>query len=384
MVKVFNDLINEVTTPGYCISCGACVASCPFVCLTMEGGIPVLKKACVNCGICYGECPQVIDSRQLEQKIFGRKASDEEVFGVYQQALSIEARSSDIKARAQDGGAVTALLASLLEGGFIDGAIVMGVGPLPWQPTPRVAMARNELIECAGTKYAMGPLFLGLRDAVDLHYCSRVAVVGTPCQITASRRMQLSKLTNRRLGGTIVLHLGLFCEHAFEYEKFFRGIIQTQLRTPLPEVVKFDIKRGRFIIYRRHKPRRELALEAVQRYVCQSCKVCMDFAAELADISVGSDGSPIGRSTVLIRTQTGSEAFDIARRFRELDVLELKEVKPGVEAIRKTSKEKKLKAGREFQRIKLQRRPLPIWMQEKPPAPKEEEALQRIARAHKL
>lgn len=384
MVKVFNDLINEVTTPGYCISCGACVASCPFVCLTMEGGIPVLKKACVNCGICYGECPQVIDSRQLEQKIFGRKASDEEVFGVYQQALSIEARSSDIKARAQDGGAVTALLASLIEGGFIDGAIVMGVGPLPWQPTPRVAMARNELIECAGTKYAMGPLFLGLRDAVDLHYCSRVAVVGTPCQITASRRMQLSELTNRRLGGTIVLHLGLFCEHAFEYEKFFRGIIQTQLRTPLPEVVKFDIKRGRFIIYRRHKPRRELALEAVQRYVCQSCKVCMDFAAELADISVGSDGSPIGRSTVLIRTQTGSEAFDIARRFRELDVLELEKVKPGIEAIRKTSKEKKLKAGREFQRIKLQRRPLPIWMQEKPPAPKEEEALQRIARAHKL
>lgn len=384
MVKVFNDLINEVTTPGYCISCGACVASCPFVCLTMEGGIPVLKKACVNCGICYGECPQVIDSRQLEQKIFGRKASDEEVFGVYQQALSIEARSSDIKARAQDGGAVTALLASLLEGGFIDGAIVMGVGPLPWQPTPRVAMARNELIECAGTKYAMGPLFLGLRDAVDLHYCSRVAVVGTPCQITASRRMQLSELTNRRLGGTIVLHLGLFCEHAFEYEKFFRGIIQTQLRTPLPEVVKFDIKRGRFIIYRRHKPRRELALEAVQRYVCQSCKVCMDFAAELADISVGSDGSPIGRSTVLIRTQTGSEAFDIARRFRELDVLELEKVKPGIEAIRKTSKEKKLKAGREFQRIKLQRRPLPVWMQEKPPAPTEEEALQRIARAHKL
>ncbi len=384
MVKVFNDLINEVTTPGYCISCGACVASCPFVCLTMEGGIPVLKKACVNCGICYGECPQVIDSRQLEQKIFGRKASDEEVFGVYQQALSIEARSSDIKARAQDGGAVTALLASLIEGGFIDGAIVMGVGPLPWQPTPRVAMARNELIECAGTKYAMGPLFLGLRDAVDLHYCSRVAVVGTPCQITASRRMQLSELTNRRLGGTIVLHLGLFCEHAFEYEKFFRGIIQTQLRTPLPEVVKFDIKRGRFIIYRRHKPRRELALEAVQRYVCQSCKVCMDFAAELADISVGSDGSPIGRSTVLIRTQTGSEAFDIARRFRELDVLELEKVKPGIEAIRKTSKEKKLKAGREFQRIKLQRRPLPVWMQKKPPAPTEEESLQRIARAHKL
>jgi coenzyme F420-reducing hydrogenase beta subunit len=57
---------------------------------------------------------------------------------------------------------------------------------------------------------------------------------------------------------------------------------------------------------------------------------------------------------VLIRTQTGSEAFDIARRFRELDVLELEKVKPGIEAIRKTSKEKKLKAARELQRRKLQ------------------------------
>ncbi|MFB0500826.1 MAG: Coenzyme F420 hydrogenase/dehydrogenase, beta subunit C-terminal domain [Candidatus Hadarchaeaceae archaeon] len=383
MVKIFNDLVKEVATPGYCITCGQCVASCPFECLAMEGGIPVLKKACVNCGICYGGCPQVIDSRQLEQKIFGRRASDAEVFGVYQQALSIEAKSPDIKARAQDGGAVTALLASLLEDGFIDGAIVMGVGNLPWQPAPRVATIRKELIECAGTKYAMGPLFLGLRDAVDLHYCSRVAIVGTPCQITASRRMQLSELTNRRLGGTIVLHLGLFCERAFDYEKFFRGVIQKQLRTPLSEVVKFDIKRGRFITYRRHKPRRELALEAIERYVCSPCKVCMDFAAELADISVGSDGSPLGRSTMLIRTRTGSEAFDIARRFRELEVLELEGVKPGIEAIRKTSKEKKLRAARELQRRKLQKRPLPIWMQEKPPVPKEEETLQRMARARK-
>ena len=379
MVKVFNDLIKEVTTPGYCLACGACVASCPYECLAMEGETPALKKACLNCGICYEECPQVIDPKQLERKIFGRRSSDEEVLGIYRQALSVETRSPDIKTRAQDGGAVTTLLASLLEDGFIDGAIVMGVGSLPWQPTPRVATIRKELIECAGTKYAMGPLFLGLRDAVDLYYCSRVAVVGTPCQIAASRRMQLSKLTNRRLSRTIVLHLGLFCERAYEYEKFFRGIVQKQLRTPLPEVVKFDIKRGRFIIYRRHKPRRELVLEAVERYACQPCKVCMDFAAELADISVGSAGSPLSRSTVLIRTQTGSEAFDIARRFRGLDVLELEKVKPGIDAIRKTSKEKKLKAARELHRIKLQGKPLPTWTQKQPPAPKEEELLQLIA-----
>ena len=375
MVKVFNDLVKEVTTPGYCLACGACVASCPHECLVMGGETPTLKKACMNCGICYQECPQVIDQKELERKIFGRGSSDEEVLGIYQQALSVEARSPDIKTRAQDGGAVTTILASLLEDGFIDGAIVMGVGDLPWQPSPRVATTREGLIACAGTKYARGPLFLGLRDAIDLHYRSRVAVVGTPCQIAASRRMQLSKLTNRRLSGPIRLHIGLFCERVFEYEKFFKGVIEKQLRTPLTEVVKFDVKRGRFIIYRRRKPRRELALEAVERYACSPCTVCSDFAAELADISVGAVGSPLGRSTVLIRTQTGSEAFDVVRRFRGLDVLELEKVKPGIEAIEKVSREKKLNARRELQRLKRQGKPLPIWMQKQPPAPKEEPLL---------
>ena len=379
MVKVFDDLMKEVTTTGYCLACGACVASCPHDCLAMEGEAPTLKKTCMNCGICYEECPQVIDQRELEPKIFGRELSGEEVLGIYRQALSVEAKPSDIKARAQDGGAVTSILASLLEGGFIDGAIVMGIGSLPWQPSPKVAKTREELIACAGTKYARGPLFLRLRDAVDLHYCSRVAIVGTPCQIAASRRMQLSELTNRRLGETIKLHIGLFCMHAFEYEKFFRGVIEKQLRTPLSEVVKFDIKRGRFIIYRRNKPRRELALEAVEKYNYFPCRVCFDYTAELADISVGAVGSPIGQSTVLIRTQTGTEAFDAARRFRGLNVLGLEEVKPGIRVIGKLSREKRLRAARELERLKLLGKTLPVWWQAQPPTPKEEEPSQSTA-----
>lgn len=379
MVKVFDDLIKDVTTPGYCLACGACVVSCPYECLAMKGEAPDLIKKCMNCGICYGECPQVIDKKELEPKIFERELSGEEVVGVYRQALAVEAKSPDIKAHAQDGGAVTSLLASLLEAGFIDGAIVMGIGSLPWQPSPKVAKTREELIACAGTKYARGSPFLALKDAVDLHYCSRLAFVGTPCQIAASRRMQLSELTNRRLGETIKLHIGLFCMHAFEYEKFFRGIIEKQTRTPLSEVVKFDIKRGRFIIYRRNKPRRELALEAVEKYNYFPCRVCFDYTAELADISVGSVGSPLGQSTVLIRTQAGADAFDTARRFRGLNVLGLETVKPGIATLAKVSREKKLRAARELERLGLLGKTLPVWWQALPPGPKEEEPSQSIA-----
>ncbi len=365
MYRPFNDLRNRVVLRGYCLKCMACVASCPFEALGEEEETPTVKQACMNCGICYAVCPQVIDTKELEGQIFGRRSSDDEPLGIYQQALSVEARDADIKAHAQDGGAVTSILASLLEDGFIDGAIVMGIGSLPWQPSPKVATTREELIACAGTKYARGPLFLGLRDAVDLHYCSRVAIVGTPCQIAASRRMQLSELTNRRLGETIKLHIGLFCGRAFEYEKFFRDVIEKQIRIPLSEVVKFDINRGRFIIYRKQKPRRELACEALERYACFPCTVCSDFAAELADISIGAEGSPLDRSTVLLRTPLGVDAFDITMRFRKLNVTELEDVKPGAEAIERASRDKKLKAAKQLELLQRQGKSLPVWKWER-------------------
>lgn len=379
MVKVFDDIIKDVTTPGYCLACGACVVSCPHECLAMKGRTPALKKKCINCGICYEECPQVINQRELERKIFGRGSSDEETLGIYQQAFSVKERSRDIKARAQDGGALTSILASLLKDGFIDGTIVMGVGSLPWQPSPKVATTREELIACAGTKYSRGPIFLGLKDAVDLHYCSRVAIVGLPCQIAASRRMQLSELTNRHLGEAIKLHIGLFCGHEFDYEKFFRGVIEKKLNIPLSQVVKFDIKGGRFIIYRRKKPTHELALKELDRYTRLPCRVCSDYTAELADISVGSVGSPLGQSTVLIRTQVGTDTFNVARKFRGLNVLELEKVKPGIKVIEKLSRKKKLRAAEKLERLKVQGKTLPIWLQAQPLALKGEELSRSIA-----
>lgn len=352
------------------------MASCPFDAISMEEGKPVQKKECqywrhveevgqrTTCAICYQQCPQVVDSGGLEKRVFGKRSSEEEVLGVYRQALSVQTMASDIKMRAQDGGAVTGILAPLLKTGFIDGAIVMGTGASPWQPSPRVAKSRGELIECAGTKYARGSVFLGLEDSVDLYYCSRVALVGTPCQIVASRRMQFSD--NHRLGDSIKLRIGLFCGHAFEYEKLFQGFVERELGIPLSEVVKFDIKRERFIIYPKRETMRELPLESVEKFAHFPCRVCPNYTAELADLSVGAAGSPLGRSTVLVRTQLGSESIDIARRFEEIDVLELEKVKPGIELLKKVAGGKRVRSAEELERLKQQHKTLPGWAVKEP------------------
>lgn len=369
MVQVFGHLMKEVVSPGFCLACGACVASCPFGCLEMSDEGPKLMEKCRLCGICYDECSQVVDPKEIRRQVFGTGVQGKPI-GNFEQALSVGARHADIKARAQDGGAVTSLLASLLDEGFIDGAVVMGVGESPWKPVPRVATTRKELIECAGTKYSRGPLFLGLRDAVDMYHLSRVALVGTPCQITAARRMQLSRHTNRRLGEAIKICVGLFCGGAFDYN-FFVNVIGKHLRTPLEEVEKFDIKRGRFTIYLGRKPRRELALDEVKLYVYPPCKLCSDFSAELADISVGAVGSPLGRSTVLLRTKVGVEAFETAKKLGELDILELERVKPSIRTVEKVAGMKGIRAAKELEILARQGRPLPVRLGGQP-VPKEE------------
>lgn len=361
--KLFTDLIKEVSTPGLCLNCGACVASCPTDALALTNGkITLTGRPClgVDCGICYEQCPQLISDAKLAKKVFGREP-DPNSIGFYNESYSVRSKSVDATSVGQDGGAVTEILASLLEARFIDGAVVMGIGDAPWLPQPRVARTRQELLECAGSKYAPGPILLGLRDAVDLHSCKRIAVVGTPCQIKAIRQMQTSPLAPRRITDPIKLCVGLFCSEAFGYEVFFKKVIERQLGIDLAEVTKFDVKRE-FIIYRKGKPKRRLALDALRRFTYQPCRVCLDFAAELADISVGGVGSPAGRSTVLIRTPVGKEAFVQARREHKLEVTPLEEVRPGIKAVKKLSAKKKRASREEINHRRKRDEPLPPWL----------------------
>lgn len=354
--------MKEVINPGLCLSCGACAASCTHAAVQMVDERLMLKTKCEVCNVCYYHCPQVNDQAALEVKTFGRSASEGEVLGIYERAFSAKALDPEIIAHAQDGGAVTALLAALLEVGFIDGAVVMGRDER-WHPIPKVAVTKEELIECSGTKYSRGAILLGLRDAVDLYSCQRLALVGTPCQIKAFRAMATGERAVYRLTHAVRLCIGLFCMRAFPYEEFFKRVIEGQLEVKLEEVSKFDIKRGRFIIYRKGKPKRELALDALEQFVDAPCRLCSDFASELADISVGAVGSPPNRSTMLLRTSRAFEALDAVGRGKALELRPLEEVEPGLDAVKRAAMGKKKDVNNEIDRRRRLGKPLPPWLQ---------------------
>ncbi len=45
------------TVSSDCISCGACVDTCPVGAIALEGQAVVDAGTCIDCGACEGACP---------------------------------------------------------------------------------------------------------------------------------------------------------------------------------------------------------------------------------------------------------------------------------------------------------------------------------------
>lgn len=326
--KVFGHLLKEVVRAGICAGCAACVVSCEPGVLSFETEPKIVGK-CTSCGVCYSVCPQTPTSKQLVEP----GAQGDPSVGSFLEALSVRSLDEEVLRRCQDGGAVSSLLLSLLEGGHIDGALLMGVGDEPWRPKARLARTREEILAAAGTKYTRGPLFLPLKEAEGLR---RLAVVGVPCQVRAVRKIQRGDLPYPKLGEKIGLVVGLFCMESFDHGKL-KEFLRERMGVGLEEVVKFDIKKGKFICRLGDGQSREIEVKALHECVNPSCLLCTDFTSELADLSVGAVGSPLGRSTVLVRTREGAEALEVLRRSGKAELKPLAEFKPGIEGVKKVA-----------------------------------------------
>ena len=185
---------------------------------------------CIQCGICYMICPEIgVVDEEMKRK-FGWT----EPAGNVLEVTVVRARDEEIRKRATDGGAVTAILTHLFDTGEIDGAAVTRqVGPFKRQPW--LAVNRSEVIESAGshfdrsqsssvtlytqdyTTYSPSIRTLGPMIRKGL---GRVALVGTPCQINTVRKMQTLGVTP---SDAIHCTLGLFCSGNYIFGDNRRG-----------------------------------------------------------------------------------------------------------------------------------------------------------------
>jgi coenzyme F420 hydrogenase subunit beta len=329
------DLEAEVIYNGLCCYCGSCGAFCKEY-ITYENEIPVTKKKCYEIhGACYDFCPRTFFAPfEVERAVFGKVRTDN-LLGYYKGDI-ITARATDdaIRKKAQDGGVVSALLVYLLGQGEIDAAVVSKTSE-DWVAEPFVATKKEDILAAAGSKYTQCPSVSGVGDAFEQGY-TRVALVGLPCHIQGMRKVQLSKCFD--VGADRVkLLIGLLCSETFDMPMLKTKL--DELGTSIEEVEKFNIKKGSFIVYTKAGKEIKTPIKNMRSCVREACDYCYDFAAEFADVSVGSIGSEFGWSTVITRSDAGK---DLVKRAKKAGVIETKKLAEAqLKEIRKLASYKK-------------------------------------------
>lgn len=357
----FRTLNREVIETGICAACYGCVSFCTaneLNVLSIEKDKPVYcdEKNCLEDGICYLICPRTPDlDKAIETRFQFR-----EPIGSYVTVRSLRTTNKEIANICCDGGVVTSLLKFLIDTKRIDGAVLSKKKDL-WNNEPMIATKFEQLLECAGSSLSQSrsvsdlgdlttyaPIFSALKGS-DLLDLTKLAVVGTPCQISTIRKMQLLRIVPSHL---VRFTVGLFCFENFLMQDEGRKYLESKMGADLDQVEKINLKDD-FIVRLTDGGIVHIDLDDLGPIVRSACLACTDFSNYAADISVGGLGSPEGYTTTIVRNRATQRLINQAINRGYLEEVEQKGALEKIERIseRKRYRGKRVLAERKEKHI---------------------------------
>lgn len=308
IVQGSSDLVDQVLSQNLCVDCGACVGLCPYF-VSYKGKIARLFPCTLPQGRCHAHCPKTaVDLDELSRAVSGHPYDGSALGHV--RAIRKSRAGARFKGNGsfQNGGSVSALLACAMDAGLIEAAALTSRKGL----TPEAVLARTpeEVLACAGSKYMASPTLSSVND-----YMRRggrnLAVVGTPCQMTALARMRKNPLEREDGYDPVALSLGLFCTWALDTRRLIDLLAN---RLDVRELIAMDVPPppAKDMMFTTKDRTVTVPLDEIRSIIPAGCTICPDMTAEFTDLSLGAlEGEP-GWNTLIIRTKTGEDLVERA------------------------------------------------------------------------
>ena len=316
--KGWQELESEIIKTGKCVYCGACGAFCADIKFDTSKEIPIEDGSCKDAntcrdgfGLCYNLCPKTgndqISLSLLDKWVFGKE--QDKILGHYLKIVSGRLTNIAKENLSIEAGPITALLFTAMEAELIDCAIITDKDE-NFVPFPIMVKNQKETFNGVGYKPSQSPTLSLVGEAINKEY-TNTAVVGTPCQIQALRKLQNHPIFDYEAYDLISLAIGTFCFGTYYNQLLTQCFKEHDIN--VNEIIKIDSDKSKFKmkIYT-NSGSKEIPLNYIyEKSIRNACFSCSDYTSAFADISVGNIGSENGWKTLIVRTERGKEIIDL-------------------------------------------------------------------------
>lgn len=304
----YNVLEKKIIKNGFCTLCGACEAACPTYALKVEDEKLERLHDCSEfldlCPICYEICPHSEALLLRCLRFVADAPARNEALGYYRKVLLAQSTDAKMREQSRGGAVVTSLLSYGMAEHVFDSAIVSRAElENPAKPKPAVALVPDDILSAVGSKYFPSSVAQAYGKAVQGYGKTRIAFVGVPCHVLALRKMEAWQ---HKLIDSLKIVIGLFCFGTFSLNPMLDHLAKKYNVKP-SEIRQMRLSKE--FVVQTDKETIRIPMEEIAEHMLPSCRTCMDFTSELADISVGSAYPLPDWSTVIIRTKAGEDFF---------------------------------------------------------------------------